>query len=115
VRLLMAAGTILLLMTAAHSQPYALHRPTVPAAFIPAGDDDSGSSGDASAADNTDDVSTATGDVGPAGDGGGDRSPAAAVAGATNNSAGAPRPRQRPVRKPRAMPPTSPQRWNLSH
>ena len=104
--LLMAASSILLLTTVAHSQPFAAHRPAHPAALILAGDEDSGDSsgaGDAGVTDNGAEGSSDSGDAtapdsgdkgsdnGGAGvtdNSGGDQSPDAAVAGATNDSAG---------------------------
>ena len=89
-RLLMAAGSILLLTTVAHPQPFAPHRPAHPAAFILAADDDGPSdNSDASATDNADEGSSATSAVGVTDNGSGDRSPDAAVDDATDESASA--------------------------
>lgn len=118
-RLLMAAGSILLLTTVAHSQPFALHRPAHPTVFILAGDEDSGDSSDAADAGATDDGaggssdsgaaagsgnadegSSAASDVGATDNGGGDQGPDADDASATDDSAGA-----APVGAPPGPPP----------
>src|SRR5262249_46095344 len=90
-RLLMAAGSILLLTTVAHPHPFATHRPANPASFTLAADDDGGSSdnGDASATEDADEGSSATSDVGVTDNGGGDQGPDAGDARATDDSAGA--------------------------
>ena len=90
-RLLMAAGSILLLTTAAHPAAFAPHRPAHPAAFILAEDDDGRSSdgGDAGATENVDEGSSATGDAGVTDDGGGDQGPDAGDASATDDGADA--------------------------
>src|SRR5262245_57589812 len=63
-RVLMAAGSILLLTTAAHPQPLT-QRLSHPAVFILADEDDSGSADDADAIDNAgEDSSSATTDEG---------------------------------------------------
>src|SRR5262249_38101840 len=87
-RLLMAAGSILLLTTVAHPQPFAPHRTAHPAAFILAADDGGSSdNGDASATDNADEGSSATSDMDVTDNGGEDQGADAGDASATDDSA----------------------------
>jgi hypothetical protein len=88
-RLLMAAGSILLLTTVAHARPLGPRHPAHPTVFVLAGDDDSGSSDDASAADSADDGSAANGDAGVTDNGGEDPGADVGVAGAAPDGAGA--------------------------